>query len=85
MKAQMKKLPPYTTMKEIMENPDIPLEEKERAFLKWVLFNAQGQNVAATTHYDGEDINERVVPVNMFKFIEKDLLEALDLKSEGSL
>ena len=74
----------YTTMKEVMENPHIPLEEKERAFLKWILFNAQGQNVAATTHYEGEDIDERVVPVNMFESIEKDLLEALDLKSEDS-
>jgi RAB protein geranylgeranyltransferase component A len=84
-KKQLKKisdLPPYTSMKEVMDDPNISMEEKERVFIKWVLFNAQGQNVAVTSHYEGEDIEERAVPTNMFEFIEKDLLEVLELKPE---
>jgi len=76
-------LPPYTTIEELIEDPDISIKDKERAFLKWVFHQFTGFGLPATVHYNGEDIEEKAVPLSYFPQLHKDLLGAFNLKEES--
>ena len=75
-------LPPYCSMKEVMGDSEITMEDKERLFIDWVLNAVKGQVVQSTIHYDGEDIDEWAIPISLFPHIRKDVFEAMGLKGE---